>query len=124
LRRGKAVRTIPKKQQAVLTVAAGRRDPIVSAESSLKIPIHCSAVLRKPNGPLRREQRTKRDINSSCFCSRSAACITGLLLSGGRKQGSKNGIHRGVEKLLFSAGVNTLTFLPGKELVEMEPLKS
>lgn len=58
------------------------------------MPIHCSAVLRKPNGPLRREQRTKRDINSSCFCSPSAACITGLLLSGGIKQGRKNAAQR------------------------------
>lgn len=33
-------------------------------------------------------------------------------------------IHRGVEKLLFSERANTLTFLPEKELAEMEALKS
>lgn len=83
----------------------GGRNPIVGA-SFLKMPIHCSAVLRKPNGPLRREQRTKRDINSSCFCSPSAAYITGLLLAGGIEQGrgcGKAAVRRRSEYSDFSA---------------------
>lgn len=85
----------------MLTIATGGgRNPIVGA-SLLKMPIHCSAVLGKPNGPLRREQRTKRDINSSCFCSPSAAYITACCSLGdraGQGRQHRDG-HRGVEKL-------------------------